>query len=74
MEKIIIWVLFFRMFESSFVGKNTPDEIIVKAKFNELNDLIEKIFKIIKIIKVKLEYNKKILIACLNISELLREM
>tara|TARA_A100001388_G_scaffold210495_1_gene160983 strand:+ start:1067 stop:1207 length:141 start_codon:yes stop_codon:yes gene_type:complete len=46
----------------------------VKAKFRESNDLKEKIFKIIKIVNVKKEYNKKILIACLNISELLNEI
>ena len=55
MEKINIWVLFLRIFESSFVGKKPPDEIIVKAKFNELKLRIDIKFKIIKINKVKPE-------------------
>ena len=45
----------------------------VKARFNESNALIENKFRIIKIISVKNEYNKKILIACFNISELFNE-
>ena len=73
MEKIIIWVLFFRMFESSFVGKNPPDEIIVKAKFKESKLLTDKRLRIIKINKVKPEYNKKILVDCFKISELLND-
>ncbi len=72
-EKIIIWVLFFKIFESSLVGKNPPDEIIVNAKFKESKLLIEIRFKITKIIKVKPEYNKKILIDCFKISELLND-
>ena len=46
----------------------------MKAKFNESNVLIEKIFKIIKIKRVKNEYKRKILVACLKISELLNEI
>ena len=61
------------MLESSFTGKNPPDEIIVKAKFNESKVLMDKRFKIKKIKKVKPEYNKKILIDCFNISELLKD-
>ena len=60
--------------DKSFTGKKPPDEISVKAKFNESNDLIEKIFKIIKITKVKVEYSKNIFVTCLNISELLKEI
>tara|TARA_B100000989_G_C19387912_1_gene404433 strand:+ start:519 stop:725 length:207 start_codon:yes stop_codon:yes gene_type:complete len=55
-------------------GKNPPDEISVKAKFKESKDLIEKIFKTIKIKSVIIEYKRKILIACFNISELLNEI
>ena len=73
MEKIIIWVLFFRIFESSLVGKNPPDEIIVKAKFKESKLLIDKRFRIIKINNVKPEYNNKILVDCFKISELLND-
>ena len=72
-ENIIIWVLFFNIFDSSFVGKKPPDEIIVNAKFNELKLLIEIRFKIIKIIIVKPEYSKRILVDCFNISELLKD-
>ena len=46
----------------------------VRAKFNESKDLIEKIFKTKKIKSVIIEYRKKILIACFNISELLNEI
>ena len=35
---------------------------------------MEKIFKIMNIINVKTEYSKKILIACLKISELLKDI
>tara|TARA_B100000902_G_C27135111_1_gene825631 strand:+ start:701 stop:937 length:237 start_codon:yes stop_codon:yes gene_type:complete len=63
-----------RTLESSFTGKNPPDEIKENARFKELNDLIDKVLRIIKIINVKLEYNKKIFIACLKISELSKEM
>ena len=65
---MITWRLFVKIEESSFTGRNPPDEIIVIAKFKELNDLIPKIFKIIKIDIVKPEYNKKIFIDCLNTS------
>ena len=74
MDNIIICVFSLKIFESSLTGKNPPEEISVKAKFNESNALIEKIFKIIKIMRVKLEYKKKILTNCLNISELLKEI
>ena len=73
-DKIIIWVFSLKILESSFTGKKPPDEIRVKAKFKESKDLIEKIFKIIKIKSVKKEYKRKILTACLKISELLKEM
>ena len=73
-DKIIIWVLSLKILERSFAGKKPPEEIKVKARFNESKDLIEKIFKIIKIIRVKLEYKRKIFTACLNTSELLKEI
>tara|TARA_B100000524_G_C23570185_1_gene341510 strand:- start:139 stop:315 length:177 start_codon:yes stop_codon:yes gene_type:complete len=55
-------------------GKNPPDEIRVMAKFSESKTLNEKILSIKKIKRVKPEYNKNILIPCLNTSELLKEM
>ena len=58
------------MLESSLTGKKPPEEIREKAKLSELKDLIETKFKIKKINNVKLEYNKKILKACLKTSAL----
>ena len=43
------------MVDRSFTGKKPPDEINVKAKFNESNDLIDEIFNIMKIRRVMLE-------------------
>ena len=54
-EKITIWVSFFKISERLFVGKKPPEEIIVKAKFNELKYLTDKKFKTIKMNSVKLE-------------------
>ena len=54
-ERIIICEFSLRIDERSFTGRNPPDEIKLKAKFNESNVLIEKIFKIIKIVSVKTE-------------------
>ena len=73
-DKTIIWEFSFIMLERSFTGKKPPDEINVKAKFKELKDLIENKFRIIKIKRVNAEYNKKILIVCLKISELSNEV
>ena len=60
--------------DKSFAGKNPPEETSVKAKLSESKVLIEKMFKIKKIKSVRPEYNKKIFIACLNTSELLKEI
>jgi hypothetical protein len=73
-DKIIICISSLTILERSFTGRNPPEEISVKAKFNESKDLIEIIFRIIKIISVIPEYNKKIFIACLKTSELLKEI
>ena len=73
-DRTTIWVSFLIILERLFTGKKPPDEIKENERFNESNDLIEKIFKIIKINNVKNEYKRKILIACLNISELLNEI
>ena len=62
---------FLIILERSFTGKKPPDEISENERFNESNDLIEKKLRIIKIISVILEYNKNILIACFNTSEVL---
>ena len=73
-ENIIIWVLSLRILDNSFIGKNPPDDINVKARFSESKDLIEIIFKIINISNVSPEYSKKILTACLTTSELFNEI
>ena len=72
-DKIITWVLSLIILDRSFTGKKPPEDINEKAKFNESKDLIEKILRIMKIISVIPEYNKKILKACFNTSELLNE-
>ena len=72
-EKIIICELCIKIVDKSFTGKKPPEEIIVIAKFKELNDLIPKIFKTTKINNVKKEYNKNILIACFKTSVVLND-
>jgi len=62
------------MLDKLFAGKKPPDEIIVIAKFKELNVLIFKMFKIIKIPKLIKEYKKKILNNCLKVSALLKDI
>ena len=72
-ENIIIWNSFIKIEESSFTGRNPPEEIIDIAKFNELKYLIPKIFKVININIVKHEYKKRIFIDCLNTSVELKD-
>ena len=73
-DRIITWEFSLNIFERSLTGKNPPEEIKVKAKFNESKVLMEKIFKTTKITRVRLEYKRKIFIACFSISELLNEI
>ena len=73
-DKPIIWGFVLIILERSLTGKNPPDEIRVKAKFNELKDLIERKFKIIKITSVNPEYKNKIFKACLKTSELSKDI
>ena len=54
-ENIVTCKSLIKISERSLTGKNPPDEIIVIAKFKELNDLIPNKFKIINITMVKLE-------------------
>ena len=70
----ITWASSLIMLDRSFTGKKPPDDISVNAKFSELNALIEKKFRMIKIASVKPEYNRKIFKACLNISELSKDI
>ena len=72
-EKIIIWEFCLSIIDRSLTGKKPPDEIIVIAKFSELNDLIPNIFKIINITIVRLEYKKNILIVCFKTSVVLND-
>ena len=72
-ENIIIWKSLIKIDESSFTGRNPPEEIIDIAKFSELNDLIPRMFRIIKIDIVKPEYNRRILIDCFKISAELKD-
>ena len=64
----------FIIFDKSLTGKKPPDEIIVRARFKESNVLIEKIFNDININIVSEEYKIKILVACLKLSELLKDV
>ena len=73
-EVTIIWELFIKILDKLFDGKKPPDEIIVIARFKELNILTSKIFKIIKIPNVINEYKRKILNDCFKVSALLKEM
>tara|TARA_B100000787_G_scaffold14670_1_gene10496 strand:+ start:734 stop:946 length:213 start_codon:yes stop_codon:yes gene_type:complete len=57
-----------------FDGKKPPEEIIVIARFSELNILISNIFKIIKIPKVMDEYKRKIFNDCFKVSALLKDI
>ena len=72
-EKIIICEFWTSIVERSFAGKNPPEEIMVIARFNELNDLIPNKLRIIKIANVKLEYKINILIVCFKTSVVLND-
>ena len=73
-EVIIIWVSLIKILDKKFDGKKPPDEIMVIAKFNELNILTSNIFRIIKIPKVISEYSKKIFSDCFKVSALLKDI
>jgi len=70
----MICELSIKILERLFDGKKPPDEIMVIAKFKELNILIPKIFRIIKMPNVINEYKKKIFNDCFNISSLLKDI
>ena len=73
-DVIIIWVLLIKILDKLFDGRNPPDEIIVIARFKELNILTSKIFKITKIVNVSKEYRRKILNDCFKVSALLNDI
>ena len=73
-DVIIIWLSLIKIFDKLLNGKKPPDEIIVMAKFNELNILISNIFRIIKIPKVIDEYKRKIFNDCFKVSALLNDI
>tara|TARA_B110000090_G_scaffold154740_1_gene169897 strand:- start:199 stop:396 length:198 start_codon:yes stop_codon:yes gene_type:complete len=60
------------MLDKLFDGKKPPEEIIVIARFKELNILTSKIFKIAKIPSVINEYKRKIFKDCFKVSALLK--
>ena len=71
---IITWELLIKILDRALDGKKPPDEIIVIARFNELNILISKRFKMIKIPSVNNEYRRKILNDCFSVSALLKDI
>jgi len=73
-DVITICVLSIKILDRLFVGKKPPEEIIVIARFKELNILISKIFKIIKITNVIDEYKRKIFNDCFKVSALLKDI
>ena len=73
-DVIIIWELLINILDKLFDGKKPPDDIIVIARFNELNILTSKIFRIIKITNVSNEYKEKILNDCFKVSALLKDI
>ena len=73
-DVIIICEFSIKILDRLLDGKKPPDEIIVIARFKELNILISKIFKIIKIPNVNNEYSRKILKDCFNVSALLNDI
>jgi hypothetical protein len=72
-EKIIICEFWISIVDRSFTGKKPPDEIMVIAKFSELNNLIPNKLRITKITNVKLEYKINILIVCFKTSVVLND-
>tara|TARA_B100000787_G_scaffold121456_1_gene91294 strand:+ start:610 stop:888 length:279 start_codon:yes stop_codon:yes gene_type:complete len=73
-EVIIICGLFIRMLDRLLEGKKPPEEMMVIARFKELNNLTPNIFKMIKIANVIREYKKKIFKYCFNVSALLNDI
>ena len=73
-DKIITCEFSFIIDDKSLAGMKPPEEIKEKAKFRESKLLILKILRITNISNVNPEYNKKIFKACLNISELSKEI
>ena len=63
---MIICESFIKILDKLFDAKKPPDEMMVIARFNELNILIPKIFNIKKIISVINEYKKKSLMIVLK--------
>tara|TARA_B100000780_G_scaffold55211_1_gene34692 strand:- start:554 stop:847 length:294 start_codon:yes stop_codon:yes gene_type:complete len=73
-DVIIICEFSTKILARLFDGKNPPDEMMVIAKFKELNILTSKIFKIKKIPNVIDEYNRKIFNDCFKVSVLLKDI
>ena len=73
-DRMILLMSVVNVVSKLLLGKNPPDDIIVNARFKESNVLIENKFNNINITTVKEEYNIKILVACLKLSELLKDV
>ena len=73
-EIIITWELFIKILDKLFEGKKPPDEMMVIARFKELNILISKMFKRKNIPVVINEYKRKIFTDCFKVSALLKDM
>ena len=66
--------LFIKILDRLFDGKKPPDEMMVIARFSELNILISKIFRMIKIPNVIVEYKRNIFNDCFKVSALLKDI
>tara|TARA_B100000795_G_C22448167_1_gene304608 strand:- start:27 stop:320 length:294 start_codon:yes stop_codon:yes gene_type:complete len=73
-DVIIICELFISILKRLFDGKKPPDDMMVIARFKELNILISNKFKRIKIPNVIIEYKRKILKDCFKVSALLKDI
>jgi len=73
-EVIITCELFIKILDKLLDGKKPPDEIIVIARFKELNILSSNIFKMKKIPNVINEYKRKIFKDCFKVSALLKDI
>ena len=73
-EVIITCELFIKILDKLLDGKKPPDEIIVIARFKELNILSSNIFNMKKIPNVINEYKRKIFKDCFKVSALLKDI
>ena len=72
-DKAIFFIFVSNIEDNESTGKKPPDEITDKARFSDMKDLKLNISKYKKRIRVRIVYNKKILIDCLIISDVLKD-